>query len=120
MPYSVQKVPFSDECASYHRPSDRNAVFWSKEKPRVSQQLEHNPLHVLIRAGTKSRYLIGPYFFDGPVNTASNVAMLETWFKPQLKDTRVPMDDVWLQHNEANPPFVLSLRDVLQEHFASR
>ena len=50
---------------------DRNMVIWSKENPNFTQELEHNPPHVLIWAGMTSDYLIGPYFFDGPVNAAS-------------------------------------------------
>ena len=30
------------------------------------------------------------------------------------------MEDVWLQHDEAHPPFAFSIRDVLKEHFAIR
>lgn len=65
-----------------------------------------------------SDYLIGPYFFDGPVNTASHLAMLEKWFQPQLRDSRL-MDDVWPQHNGAHIHFALSVHDVLKEHFPS-
>jgi hypothetical protein len=43
------------------------------------QELEHNPPHVMIWVGMTSDYLIGPYFFDGPVNVAFYLAMLEMW-----------------------------------------
>jgi len=54
---------------------DRNVVFWSKENPNFTQELKHNPPHVMIWVGMTSDYLIGPYFFDGPVNAASYSAM---------------------------------------------
>ena len=73
----------------------------------------------MIWAGMISAYLIGPYFFDGPVNAASYSAMLETWLIPQLRD-RGLLDDVWLQHDGAPTPFALSVRDVLNEHFPGR
>jgi len=66
-----------------------------------------------------SDYLIGPYFFDGPVNAASYSAMLETWLIPQLRD-RGLLDDVWLQHDGAPAHFALSVCDVLNEHFPGR
>ena len=69
------KVLFSDECAIYRGAHDRNMVFWSKENPNFTQELGHNPLHVMIWVGMTSDYLIGPYFFDGPVNAASYSAM---------------------------------------------
>ena len=40
----------------------QNMVFWSKENPNFTQELEHNPQHVMIWAGMTSDYLIGPYF----------------------------------------------------------
>jgi len=66
-----------------------------------------------------SDYLIGPYFFDGPVNAASYSAMLETWLIPQLRDKRL-LDDVWLQHDGAPAHFARSVHDVLNEHFPGR
>jgi len=74
---------------------------------------------VMIWAGMTSDYLIGPYFFDGPVNGASYWAMLETWLIPQLRD-RGLLDDVWLQHDGAPAHFALSVRDVLNERFPGR
>ena len=74
---SRSKVLFSDECAIYRSARVRNVVFRSKENPNFTQELEHNPPHVIMWAGVTSDYLIGPYFFDGPVN-ASYSAMLET------------------------------------------
>ena len=113
------KVLFSDECAIYRSARDRNMVFWSKENPNFTQELEHNPPHVMIWAGMTSGYLIGPYFFDGPVNAASYWAMLETWLIPQLRD-RGLLDDVWLQHDGSPAHFALSVRDVLNESFPAR
>ena len=63
-----------------------------------------------------SHYLIGPYFFDGPMNAASYLAMLEMWLVPQLRD-RGLLDDVCLHHDGAPAHFALSVRNVLNEHF---
>jgi len=57
---SRSKVLFSDECAIYRSARDRNVVFWSKENPNFTQELEHNPPHVMIWAGMTSDYLTGP------------------------------------------------------------
>jgi hypothetical protein len=97
---SRSKVLLSDECAIYPNARDRNVVFRSKEKPNFPQEMEHYSPHVMIWAGMTSDYLIGPYFFDGPVNAVSYSAMLETWLIPQLRD-RGLMGDVWLKHNWA-------------------
>jgi len=95
---SRPKVLFSDEWAIYRSARNRKVVFWSKENPNFTQELEHNPPHVMIWAGMTSDYLIGPYFFDEPVNAASYSAMLGTWLIPRLRD-RGLLDDVWLQHD---------------------
>jgi hypothetical protein len=91
-------------------------VFWLKENPNFMKELEYNPPHVMIWVGVISNYLIGPYFFEGPVNAASYLAMLEIWLIHQLKE-RGLLDDMWLQHDGAPTHFALSVRDVLNEHF---
>ncbi|GFG29661.1 hypothetical protein Cfor_02972 [Coptotermes formosanus] len=53
---SRSKVLFSDECAIYRSARDRNVVLWSKENPNFTQELEHNPPHVMIWAGVTSDY----------------------------------------------------------------
>ena len=83
------------------------------------QELEHNPPRVMIWVGMTSDYLIGPYFFDGPMNAASYSALLETWLIPQLRD-RGLLHDVCLHHDGAPTHFALSVRDVLNEHFPGR
>jgi hypothetical protein len=95
--------------------------FLAKEIPNYTQELEHNPPHVMIWTGVTPDYLriIGPYFLDGPVKAASYSAMLETWLIPQLID-RGLLGDVWLQHDGATVHFTLSVRDVLNEHFPGR
>ena len=116
---SSTKVLFSDECAIYRSARDRNVVFWSKGNPNFTQELEHNPPYVMIWAGMTPDYLIGPNFFDGPVNAASYLAILETWLIPQLRD-RGLLDEVWLQHDGAPAHFALSVRDILNERFPGR
>jgi len=92
---SYSKVLFSEECAMYRIARNRQVVFWSKENPNFTQELEHNPPYVMIWVGMTSEGLIGPYSFDGPENAASYSAMLETWLIPQLRDTGL-QHDVWL------------------------
>ena len=113
---SRSKVLFSNKCSINRSARDRNVVFWSKENPNLTQELEHNPPHVMIWAGMTSGNLIGPYFFDGPVNAVSYSAVLETWLIPQPRD-RGLLDDAWLQHDGTPTQFALSVRDILNERF---
>jgi len=84
-------------------------VFWSKENSNFTQELQHNPPHVMIWVGMTSDYRTGPYFFDGPVNAASYSELLETWLIPQLRDREL-LDDVWLQHDGAPAHFAFFAR----------
>jgi len=93
---SRSNILFSDDCANCCIARDRNVVFWSQENPHFTQELEHNPPHVMACTGVPSDHVIGPYLFNELVNTASNLAMWEMWLKPQLRD-RGLMDDMWLQ-----------------------
>lgn len=87
---------FSDECATYHSATDRILVFWSTKNPHFRHDLEYNPPHVMT-----SDYLIGPYCFSGPVDTAVYSAVVQLWLKPQLR-YRGLVDDEWLQQDEAH------------------
>jgi hypothetical protein len=99
-------------------PVTRNVVFWAKVNPHFTEELEHNPAHVMLWAGMAATHLIGPYFCNGHVNAASYTEMLEVWLIPQLRD-RGLMEDVWLQHDGAPAPFALTVLDIYNEHFSS-
>jgi hypothetical protein len=47
----------------------------------------------MMWAGMTATHLIGPYFFDGPVNAAFYAEMSEVWLIQQLRD-RGLMEDV--------------------------
>jgi hypothetical protein len=47
------------------------------ERDTAFENVEHNPPHVMIWAGMTSDYLIGPYFFDGPVNAAGRIMSMK-------------------------------------------
>jgi len=71
-------------------------VFWSNKNPHFRHELENNPTHVM-----SSDYLTGTYCFNGPVNTAAYLAMVQMWLKPQLR-YRGLMDDVRPQKDGAH------------------
>lgn len=107
---SRSTAPLSDGYAIFCSVSDRNMMIWSKKPPHCKQEIEHNPRHVIIRAGVTSLYLIGPRFFDELQNAASHSEMLETWLKTRFR-TRDSYDGA--KHTS---PF---LREVLNEYLAA-
>jgi hypothetical protein len=105
---SRSNILFIDDCANCCSARDRNVVFWSQENPHFTQELEHNPPRAMTCAGVTSDHVIGPYFFNELMNTASNLAMLEMWLEPQLRH-RGLKDDMWLQRNGTHTHILLSL-----------
>jgi hypothetical protein len=68
--------------------------------------------------GVTSDHAIGPYFFSELMNTASNLAVLETWLGPQLGE-RGLTDDMLPQCNGTRTYFAVSVHSILNECFAS-
>lgn len=114
-----KNVMFSDECAIYRSSRNRNVYFWAKENPHFYEEIECNPPHVMIWAGMTSDHLLGPYFFDGPVNQHSYLHMINTWLLPELT-ARGIADIVTLQQDGAPPHFAVSVRTRLNELFPNR
>ena len=52
---------------------------WAKENPNFSLTMEHHPRHVMTWAGVTSTTLIGPYFYEVPVNAKTYCEMLEDY-----------------------------------------
>ena len=77
---SRSKVLLRDKCAIYRSSRSRYVVIRAKENPNFSLTLEHHLPHVIMWAGVTSSALIGPYFYESPVNSE----MLENYLIPQL------------------------------------
>jgi hypothetical protein len=55
--YAHDAVRFTDECAIYQSVHDRNSVFWAKVNPHFYEELERNPLHVMVWAGLRATHV---------------------------------------------------------------
>jgi hypothetical protein len=75
-----KNVMFSDECAIYLSSRHRNVYFWSKTNPHYYEEIQQNPPYVMVWAAISGKHLMGPYFFDGPVNQESYSDMIENCF----------------------------------------
>ena len=93
-------------------------MFWSKQNPHFFEEVEHPPLHVLVKGAMNSEYLVGPYFFDGSVNHLNYLAMLENWFIQQ--QSLGIKSNVWFQEDGAPSNFAIIVREYLNEVFPSR
>jgi hypothetical protein len=50
-------VLFTDECAIYQSVHSQNIVFLAKENPHFYEELERNPLHVMVWAGLSATHV---------------------------------------------------------------
>jgi hypothetical protein len=66
--------------------------------------------------GLYTNRLIGPPFFDGPVNQHTYLDMLQNWFVPQLENLGIK-DDAWFQHDGAPAHYALTVREYLSKAF---
>ncbi|XP_076354128.1 uncharacterized protein LOC143248961 [Tachypleus tridentatus] len=93
------KVMFTDKCEIYLSSRARNVYFWAKENPHYYEEIEYNTPHVMMWAALNAYHVIGPYFFDGPVNHTSYLNMLQQWFIPKLE--LGIREEVWFQQDGA-------------------
>ena len=112
------KVMFTDECAIYRSSRARNVCFWAKENPHYYEELEYKTPHVMMWATLNARHVIGPYFFDGPVNHTSYLNMLQQWFIPKLNELGIR--EVWFQQDGVPARYALTVRDYLNDTFPDK
>ena len=64
----------------------QNSSHWAKENPYWTVEKSLNSPRVMVWAALGSSGVIGPFFFDGNVNAASYLQMIENEFYPQFMD----------------------------------
>ena len=77
----LRTIFFSDE-AVFHlngRVHRHNCVIWCKENPHAMQEVPLKSPRLVVWGEMFKNSIIGPFFFDGNVNSASYQAMLETY-----------------------------------------
>jgi hypothetical protein len=83
----------------------QNCRFWAAENPR---ELHQRPLHtakVSVWCGISKGGIVGPYFFkEGATVTVTSelyVKMQRNFLRPQLRNLRVNMEEMWFQKDGA-------------------
>lgn len=84
-------IMMTDECifSLDSSTSPSHTRHWSNSKPNAVQQKPLQPKRQLVWCGMTARNVVGPYFFDGPVNAESYQHMLETFLLPELRRLRL-------------------------------
>ena len=113
---SRSKVLFSDECAIYRSARDRNVVFWSKENPNFTQELEQSSACDDM-GGYDIRLSDWTLLFLWTGECGILFGNVGDVAHTSAERERGLLDDVWLQYDGAPAHSALSVRDVLNEHF---
>ncbi len=75
----------------------QNVRFWGLEKPHVVHEQPLYDAKLLVWCAMSEHGIIGPYFFDGTVNSERYREMLNTFFFPELRALRIPLAPAWFQ-----------------------
>lgn len=113
----MDKIVWSDEsqfCLN-GQVNRHNCTYWAKQNPHVRFEVATDPRGVMVWCGITSSRLIGPYFFDGPVNGAAYLQMLEEYVWPQM--TRRGLH---FQHDGASAHYALQVRNWLNTKLPGR
>lgn len=89
-----------------------NAVYYSTENPHLVWENNNLSPGISVWGGIRSTGVLGPYFFDGTINSQLYLDMVRDYAVPQL-DTD---NDIWMQDG-APPHYGTIVRDFLDETF---
>ena len=117
----LNSIIISDE-AHFHLTGSvnkQNCRYWLPENPEI---IHEKPLHspkVTVWAGVAEFGIIGPYFFEGTVNTERYVELIENFVVPELKRKR-KYSSAWFQQDGATCHTSTVTLNVLKKHFKDR
>lgn len=119
-PIFLRRVLFSDEATFttngiFNR---QNFRMWSNGNPNWYAGLKsqwHEKVNVWV--GMLDTHLIGPFYFDGNINSESYINMLENDLMPKLQELGAPL---YFQQDGAPAHYANATRDWLDGHFPNR
>lgn len=91
-------------------------VFWSKENPHYTDQVQQYPPSLMIWAAIGEKNLMGPYFVEGRVTASSYLDLLRNKFYPEVL-RRGWKRVMHFQQDGAPAHTAKAVRDLLNETF---
>ncbi len=98
----------------------QNMRFWGLENPHVVHEQPLHDVKVLVWCAMSEHGIIGPYFFDGTVNSERYREMLNTFFFSKLRALRIPLATAWFQQDGATPHCSNRNLELLASKFGDR
>jgi hypothetical protein len=98
----------------------QNMRFWGLENPHVTHE---QPLHdekLLVWCAISEHGIIGPFVFDGTVNSQRYREMLSNFFFPRLRALRIPLASTWFQQDGATAHCSNENLELLESKFGDR
>jgi transposase len=113
----VNKIIWSDESEFKLNGvvNRHNCCYWSYSNPHEEISVINSKKGVMVWCGVTSDGLIGPYFFEGSVNSMTYLQMLNEFLWPQVKYQRK-----FFQQDGASPHYSLDVRSWLDQKFPNR
>lgn len=117
-------VLFSDECNFHNNGlvNRHNFHYYSDSNPHEYRVMRNqNRWSINVWGGILGPYLIGPYFFEGPLNGMMFLDFLSQKLPVLLED--VPLNtrrNIWLQLDGAPPHYHREVRQFLNANFQNR
>ncbi|XP_054449778.1 uncharacterized protein LOC129087027 [Pteronotus mesoamericanus] len=93
-----------------------NCVYWNEVNPHVILEKDINLPGVTVWAAISVMGIIGPVFFDGPVNQNNYLHVLQTELWPRVEHDF----GVYFQQDGTPPHYALCVREWLDVHFEGR
>lgn len=92
--------------------------WWAEENPHWNEPRNvPHPEHVIAWVGIIDDQVIGPYFFDGYINSNSYAQMVTEYVIPELEDRGIDPREVIYMHDGAPPHKPNFVQDMLNQHF---
>lgn len=113
----LSKIVWSDE-SLFHLSgtvSRHNDVRWGPENPHEQCEVPHSHQSVMVWCGITPRTVIGPYFFDGSVDAAAYLNVLQTVLWPYATHKGLTF-----QQDGAPAHYALQVRQWLDQKFPNR
>ena len=92
-----------------------NCVYYDTTNPHRTIEKQMKSPSICVWAAISHRGLIGPYFYDTPINAVKYHDMLSTYVFPLLRQLD-DFDDLWLMQDGAPPHFGNIVRNFLDEN----